>query len=230
MLPGLRRGRHARHRVVPSSLVLGVVALGLVTSVGPFVGALRAPLAGRAERSARSTGGGSSISATPPSPVAPLTVATSAKDALIVPHRSRWLIDIPTIGVDAPVVDLGLNADGTLQVPSNFTDAGWYAGGPKPGQVGPAVIAGHVDSRAGPAVFYRLGQLHLGDTVSVWMASTRVDFVVQRVVEYPKAAFPTSMVYGPVDYPALRLITCGGAFNSATGHYVDNVIVFARLA
>ncbi len=220
------RGRHARRPAVALPLVLGAVALGLLTSAAPVIGAAPRPVAAGSDTALGRHPGGAGPTA---APAVPLTVATAAKDAVIVHHRSSWLIDIPRIGVDAPIIDLGLNPDGTLQVPSDFAEAGWFAGGPKPGQIGPAVIAGHVDSTAGPAVFYRLGQLRAGDTVTVWMASRRVDFAVERVVEYPKTAFPTTMVYGPVSYPALRLITCGGAFDSATGHYVDNVIVFARM-
>lgn len=228
----VRRARHARRRRVSPSLVLGAVALGLVVSVGPFLGPPVSPISPIPPTRGRPPASPAGEAATLPSlrPAAPLVVAKAATDAVIVRHRSNWLIDIPRIGVDAPITDLGLNPDGTMQVPSTFTDAGWYAGGPKPGDIGPAVIAGHVDSRAGPAVFYRLRQLGPGDKVTVWMASRKVDFVVQRVAEYPKDAFPTSLVYGPVDYPALRLITCGGAFDSSTGHYVDNVIVFARAA
>jgi hypothetical protein len=142
----------------------------------------------------------------------------------------RFRVSIPTLGVDAPVIDLNLNSDGSLQVPSDFRVAGWYAGGPEPGDVGPSVIVGHVDSRNGPAVFYRLTSLSKGDTVDVFKGKKKMEFVVQSVGQYPKDAFPTSKVYGRVDYAALRLITCGGAFNAATGHYTDNIVVFAKLS
>jgi sortase (surface protein transpeptidase) len=139
-------------------------------------------------------------------------------------------IVIHAIGVNAPVIRLGLNPDGTLEVPTVFTQTGWWSGGPAPGQKGPAVIVGHVDSFRGPAVFYRLKALKRGDVIVVTRADGKTArFSVLRHIEVPKSHFPTSTVYGDVPYPGLRLITCGGSFDQSTGHYVDNVIVFARL-
>jgi hypothetical protein len=146
-----------------------------------------------------------------------------------LPPSAPSRVIIPAIGVSTNVLRLGLNADGSLQVPTTYDVAGWWAGGPSPGTLGPAVIVGHVDSTRGPAVFYRLRDLRPGDRVWVTREDgSRVAFAVQRVIQVPKAAFPTAQVYGAVPYPALRLITCGGAFNHATGHYLDNVIVFAQ--
>ena len=140
-------------------------------------------------------------------------------------------IEIPSIGVSAPIVPLGLNADGTLAVPSKFRDAGWYLGSSIPGAAGTAVIVGHLDSRRGPAVFYRLRSLTPGSRVRVLLAGgSRRAFVVERVSEYSKARFPTTLVYGATSRPSLRLITCGGSFDFSTGHYLDNVVVFARAA
>jgi sortase (surface protein transpeptidase) len=139
----------------------------------------------------------------------------------------RW-IRIPAIGVSAPVVALGLNPDRTLEVPRRWGDAGWYAGGPEPGERGPAVMAGHVDSTSGPAVFYRLGQLRRGAFVHIRRADhSVVGFRVEGVERWPKDRFPTRRVYRPTTRSTLRLITCGGSFSSATGHYLDNVIVYA---
>jgi sortase (surface protein transpeptidase) len=139
----------------------------------------------------------------------------------------RW-IRIPAIGVSAAVVPLGLNPDRTLQTPQEWGQTGWYTGGPEPGERGPAVIAGHVDSTSGPAVFYRLGELHRGALISIRRADrSRVRFRVQGVERWPKDRFPTRRVYGRTRTAALRLITCGGAFNSASGHYLDNTIVYA---
>ena len=108
--------------------------------------------------------------------------------------------------------------------------AGWYEGGTRPGDPGSAVILGHVDSTSGPAVFYRLRELRPGDRVEVVRAGgSRVAFTVDRVEQYPKRRFPTAEVYYPTLGPKLRLVTCGGAFDDATGHYTDNVIVFASL-
>jgi LPXTG-site transpeptidase (sortase) family protein len=141
-------------------------------------------------------------------------------------------IRIPGIGVDAPVMEVGTNADGTVQVPPldvhNLT--GWYRYGPAPGQRGPAVILGHVDSLTGISVFYYLKDLHAGDKVYVTLADGKVaPFVVDGVQKVAKDAFPTAAIYGKAGYPSLRLITCGGAFDQATGHYVDNIIVYAHL-
>lgn len=124
---------------------------------------------------------------------------------------------------------LGLQADGTLEVPKGGFPAGWYTGGPTPGEIGPAVIAGHVDMN-GPGVFYRLHSMKPGDQVTVTRADgSRPVFRVTQVAEYLKDSFPTKLVYGNLDHPGLRLITCGGTFNSKTGHYEDNIVVFADL-
>jgi sortase (surface protein transpeptidase) len=140
-------------------------------------------------------------------------------------------IRIPAIGVSAAVVRLGLNRDGTLQVPADFGVTGWFTGGPAPGETGPAVIAGHIDSRRGPAVFYRLHALRPGDRVAVERADgTTVEFAVEGSAQYPKRAFPTEAVFGPSPDPLLRLITCGGTFDRSRRSYRDNVVVTARLA
>jgi sortase (surface protein transpeptidase) len=138
---------------------------------------------------------------------------------------------IPAIGVATRLVRLGLEADGAMAVPADYGRAGWFAEGPAPGQVGPAVIAGHVDSRTGPAVFYRLRELRPGQAVLVERADgTRLRFVVEQARGYPKASFPTADVFGPVPSAALRLITCAGDFDRARGSYRDNLVVFAGLA
>lgn len=169
-----------------------------------------------------------------PSGEAPKHVKAAASERVCAhdtrPKGTPCHIVIDEIGVDATVISLGLTRDGRLEVPTNFAQAGWWSGGPKPGDVGPAVIVGHVDSVAGPAVFYRLRQLGIGDRVTVFrIGESPVTFQVIDTAEYPKTAFPTDLVYGDIPYPGLRLITCGGAFNHATGHYVDNVIVFLRI-
>jgi hypothetical protein len=140
-------------------------------------------------------------------------------------------IEIPAIDLHAPIVRLGLNSDRTLEVPTNFADAGWWSGGPRPGEPGPAVIAGHVDSHTGPAVFYRIRELRTRDTIIVDRRDgSRARFTVLRSEQYPKAHFPTARVYGRTAGPALRLITCSGTFDRATGHYLDNTVVYATAA
>lgn len=140
-------------------------------------------------------------------------------------------LTIPAIGVQTRLVRLGLAAGGTLQVPSTTAVAGWYTGSPRPGDTGAAVIAGHVDSYLGPGVFFRLRLLKPGNRVYVRRADSSVAvFRVTDVRLYAKTQFPTVSVYGAVPDAQLRLITCGGTFDPATGHYLSNVIVFATLA
>ena len=137
-------------------------------------------------------------------------------------------VRIPAIGVDADIVPLGLLPDGSIDVPSDFDQTGWWVDGPEPGEPGPAVILGHVDSRRGPAVFFDVGNLEPGDVVNVDRADgTVASFVVDRVEQHPKNDFPTDAVYGPTPDPVLRLVTCGGVFNRDRRSYEDNIIVFA---
>lgn len=142
-------------------------------------------------------------------------------------------VDIPSIGVHSNLLRLGVNADGTIAVPPLTTsadEAAWYKYSPTPGQVGAAVIEGHVDSYRGPAVFFRLGSLRPGDAIDVTLADgITAIFRVTGVREYSKAEFPARMIYGTPDYAALRLITCAGSFDRATGHYLSSTVVFASL-
>jgi hypothetical protein len=140
-------------------------------------------------------------------------------------------LSIPAVRVDTPLQSLGLAPDHTIEVPTDFDVAGWYAAGPRPGQAGPAVILGHVDSVIGPAVFYRLAGIAPGTPVIVRRADgSTVDFRVTTVQHVPKTLFPTEEVYGASLAPSLRLITCGGRFNRTRHSYDDNVIVYAELA
>jgi len=140
-------------------------------------------------------------------------------------------VEIPAIGVDSTLVGLGLQADGTLQVPPAGFPAGWYSGAPTPGERGPAVIVGHVDWGGHAGVFYRLHNLKPNDEIAVARAdgSTAI-FRVIRVEQFPKDQFPTALVYGNLDYAGLRLITCSGAFNLLAHSYQDDTVVFAELA
>jgi sortase (surface protein transpeptidase) len=172
--------------------------------------------------------------ATPtPASTAPAATTDPPTSAAALAHRSAppARISIPAIGVSAAVVRLGLKPDGTLEVPSDFDDTGWYTGGPAPGETGPAVVAGHIDSQRGPAVFYRLRELRPGDEITVGRADgSSVRFTVDGIAQYPKRAFPTEAVFGPSPDPILRLITCGGSFDRSRRSYRDNVVVTARLA
>jgi sortase family protein len=140
-------------------------------------------------------------------------------------------LEIPAIGVSSPLVRLGLNRDGTMEVPGDFDLAGWFTGAPQPGQLGPAVIAGHVDSRTGPAVFYRLHQLRPGDRVRVVRADSRVvEFQVESLASYPKDHLPGQQVFGATTAPSLRLITCAGSFDRTRSSYRENLVVSAIAA
>jgi sortase (surface protein transpeptidase) len=194
-------------------LTAGAGAAGLIVTSGPAASAQRLP----ARPSPVATPSGHPIS------------ATWQASAQPVPKPAG--LTIPAIGVRAPVITLGLNRNGTLQVPSTTTVAGWYTGSPRPGAVGSAVIAGHVDSRSGPGVFFWLRKMRKGERIYVRRTDgTLAVFTVTAVQEYAKTAFPTAAVYGPVPDAELRLITCGGTFDYATGSYLSNVVVYARLS
>jgi sortase (surface protein transpeptidase) len=221
----MARGKHRRRRTKPV-LVLDAAAIGLsligllALGFGRFAAGSPPPLrvSGTVLRPEAST---------KPAVPAPPTPAT--QPARTPRHGAPVDLSIPAIGVQTRLVRLGLNPDGSLEVPTDFSVAGWYRLGPKPGQPGAAVIAGHVDNTEGPAVFYRLGELAPGDLIRVRMADGSMKrFHVYAVREYPKTAFPTSLVYGATPNPELRLVTCGGPFDSNTGHYLDNIVVFAR--
>lgn len=174
------------------------------------------------------------VQPTPPAPPisASTPMARPKATASALASAKPVLLEIPKIGVRTTLMTLGKNPDGTLEVPplSRVNEAGWYRLGPAPGSTGPAVIAGHVDSKKGPGVFFRLGELRPGNTVKVSRDDgTRAMFQVDSVESVPKDQFPTNKVYGMIKYPGLRLITCGGSFNGDSGHYVNNVIVYAHL-
>ncbi len=151
-----------------------------------------------------------------------------------LPRSEPVWLDIPAIGVHSGLLQLGLNPDGTMQVPPLFalpSEAGWYKYSVTPGQIGPSIIVGHVDTYRGPSVFYGLDALQPGDTVDVTLADrTMAIFRVTGVRSYLKADWPWRTVFGPTGYAGLRLITCGGAFDASTGHHLSNIVVFASLA
>ncbi|ONF65182.1 class F sortase [Amycolatopsis keratiniphila] len=164
------------------------------------------------------------------SPAPPSPVSSVAEAPPLAPAKPARL-EIPAIGVrTGAIVDLGLAGDGTLEVPHDAVTTGWFTGGPAPGEVGPAVLAGHVDYKKVPGVFVRLKELKAGDEALVHREDgiTAV-FTVYAVERHPKVSFPTEKVYGDTTGPELRLITCGGDFDSSTGNYLDNVVAFAKL-
>jgi LPXTG-site transpeptidase (sortase) family protein len=160
-----------------------------------------------------------------PAPTGPIAAVPQQRSAQV---SLPVTLTIPSIGVQTSLIELGLTASGTLQVPQSTAVAGWYTGSPRPGAVGSAVIAGHIDSRAGPGVFFRLSSLRPGDRVYVRRADgTLAVFQVTAVRQVPKDSFPTSAVYGPTPDPEVRLITCGGIFDPQLGSYLSNTIVYA---
>jgi hypothetical protein len=168
-----------------------------------------------------------------PASAAAGTVGPAAAKPPSLRRSAPVSVAIPDIGVRSPLLRLGLNPNGSMQVPDISTsadEAAWYKYSVTPGQIGTAVIEGHVDSQVGPAVFYRLGALRPDDHIDVSLADgmTAV-FRVTGVREYTKVDFPTEMIYGPTNYASLRLVTCGGTFDYATGHYLSSVVVFASL-
>ena len=166
----------------------------------------------------------------------PSAAAAGSTGAGYGPSLARSLpvsVDIPAIGVSSDLLHLGLNADGTIQVPSLSTgadEAAWYKYSATPGQRGASVIEGHVDSYQGPAVFFRLGALRPGEHIDVRLADgVTAVFRVTGVRQYSKSNFPAKIIYGASGYAALHLITCGGAFDYASGHYLSTTVVFASL-
>jgi LPXTG-site transpeptidase (sortase) family protein len=157
-------------------------------------------------------------------------IAPAARTALRKQMPRPVRIDIPAIGVSARIVPLGLNADRTLEVPANIADAGWFTQGPEPGEQGAAVIAGHLNSRKGPGVFSRLSELRVGGVIRIRLqGGSTIRYVVNSMIRVPKDHFPTRRVYARTTQPTLRLITCAGKLNWATGHHLDNYIVFASI-
>ena len=168
---------------------------------------------------------------TPITPVATFATTTVSATSTGLPRVAPSRLEIPSIHLDTTFVPpLGLNVDKTVSVPNNYTQVGWYSGGAAPGEVGPAVILGHVDSVSGPAIFYSLGQVKVGDKVRI----TRVDgsvatFVITELKRYPQTSFPTLDVYGATDYPGLRLVTCSGIFDHGKQRYSHNLVVYGKL-
>jgi sortase (surface protein transpeptidase) len=171
----------------------------------------------------------------PQRPVSPARASTSqapaATTSTVPPVVARSVpiaVRIPAIGLSVWVTQLGLNADGTVQVPTNVKAPGWFAPGPSPGQVGSAVMLGHVDSYQGPGVFFQLRTLQPGNQITVNLADGVIaTFKVTSVATYQKTQFPDQQVYGSNGSSELQLVTCGGTFDSQTGHYLSNIVVYS---
>lgn len=214
-------GRHAsapprsgRRRIVTVGLAVAggvLVALGLHGDLGKA----EAPIASPQARPAKG-------SVTLP-PTLSLTARPGAK---VLPTSLR----IPAIQVSSDVTGLGLNKDQTVEVPKDPAAVGWYTQGPAPGEPGSSVMLGHVDSKKGPAVFYRLRNLNPADRVAVRLSDgTVAHFEVIRVASYANEDFPAREVYaGNNDRPVLNLVTCGGEYDRAAGGYQSNVVVYTR--
>ena len=143
-----------------------------------------------------------------------------------VPTRLR----VPTLEIDSDLVALGLQTDGSLEVPTGAFPAGWYTGAPTPGELGPAILAGHVDWKGSPGVFYNLRNLEPGAEILVDRTDgSTATFRVTSREQFDKDAFPSELVYGDLDHAGLRLITCGGSFDRSARSYEDNIVVFANL-
>jgi len=176
---------------------------------------------------------GSVASGAPSSPAPPSTPspAAPAPAPAVGIGAEPARVAVPAIELDEPLIGLGIDSTGAMEVPVDADEVGWFTGGGRPGGRGPTVVAAHVDSTSGPAVFFRLSELVPGDEVTVTtVEGTVVRYVVDEVVDVPKAEFPTARVFGAQPTDQLRLITCGGVFDPGSGHYDQNRVVFASPA
>ena len=207
----------AAARAATVAAVAAVAAVSVMAVAG-------SPVAVGAQPQLAAASTAASTATTEPTPGTFRSVRSYADVDVAEPVRVR----VPAVGVDTALVRLGKAGDGSIEVPAQFDVAGWFAEGPRPGEPGPAVVLGHVDSRTGPAVFYRVATLPKDTRILVDRADgTTVAFRVTGTQRVPKVAFPTDLVYGPTLEPSLRLVTCGGSFDGAAGSYRDNVIVYA---
>jgi sortase (surface protein transpeptidase) len=211
MRPRIQR-RHPRRSLfrVLAGLVFAVVMLGVGSLACGEHGTFKEP----------------SVVAIAPAEKAP----PSAKGPVPMPESEPVSIEIPSLGVSSEVMDLGLRPDGSMEVPLGAYPAGWYTAAPTPGELGPAIIAGHVNWNGDPGVFFELHKMTPGNEITVRRrdGSTAL-FGVDNVAQYPKNEFPTEAVYGNIDHAGLRLITCGGIFDSSADSYLDNIVVYASL-
>jgi hypothetical protein len=221
--------------VLLSTLLVGAASGCGSAGAGGATAHPSAPAAGAQDRSSPGAAGSPTQVQLVPPTVRPLEIGSSGLLAPSGVTASRSAppsrLRIPAIGVDAPLVQLDKRADGTMDVPADSSTPGWYERGPAPGENGPAIILGHLDSSAGPAVFWRLSSLHPGDVVQVQKQDgSQVTFSVTRTASFSVDSFPTRDVYETSTGPELRLITCGGDFSISRRRYLSNVVAFATLA
>lgn len=209
----MARGRHSAKRQRRGALWRSIGAVLLATGLGlAFVG-LR----------------GHQVALRGPVSTATLPVRTPTHNYLSDTRSTPVRLIIPALKISVRLITLGLNANGTVQVPSTTTTAGWYRFGPAPGQIGSAVILGHVDSYLGEGIFFFLRTLRAGQRIYVDLANGRtVQFKITAVTMYAKTAFPPRKVYGSHGYSALQLVTCGGIFNRTTRSYESNIVVYSE--
>ena len=215
-------GRHARHsppwRQVARRPLTAAVLLGAVLTMAIAVAGLLL-LAPRLSHPPRTASAAPDV-LMPLGTPAPLPKPSTLTAPLPV------ALQIPAIGVRTRLIQLGITRQGTLQVPSSASVAGWYTASPRPGEIGSSIIAGHIDSYRGPGIFYRLRELHPGNQIYVRQGDGRFAvFRVTAVHQYPKTHFPTAAVYGPVPDAELHLITCGGTYDYTTHNYLSNIVV-----
>lgn len=220
-----------RNRSIVVAVVLGVAAVVLTVFA---VDAARAPVPTPLASASADAGPPSSPDVAPSVQAQPTAESDLGSAGGVAVERAPQALptrlEVPTIGIDTELEELGLLDDGSLATPEDTDLAGWFEGGPRPGAVGPAVIAGHVSWNGDPSVFFRLTELEPGNAIDVQQADgAEVTFEVTRIEQHPKDDFPTVSVYANTDSPELRLITCGGEFDSSTGHFDDNIVVFASL-
>jgi hypothetical protein len=158
------------------------------------------------------------------------SIAIASQAASYLPRSAPVSINIPSIHVSSGFMSVGLDKGGKLQVPQTGKIAAWYTGAPTPGEFGPAIIVAHVDMNGQPGIFFHLKDLKAGSLIKIHRQDdTNVSFKVLSVKSYLKNQFPTETVYGNITYAGLRLVTCGGKFDSKIGHYLSNVVVFAAM-
>jgi sortase (surface protein transpeptidase) len=220
--PQRQRQRHRRLRPVSRRSAVTVLLCGLL-AIG--IGACGVAIASHSGRAAVLPTGKPKFIPVPRGDRAPVPTPSDGEEVA----RPASLI-IPSIGVKTRLIRLGVMSSGALQVPASTAVAGWYTFSPRPGGIGSSIIAGHIDSYLGPGIFFRLRQMKPGERIYVRRTDrTLAIFRVTAKHTFLKAHFPTSDVYGPTPTAQLRLITCGGTFDAATGHYLSNIIVFATL-